>query len=46
VFVQIPETKGDDSGRLTSRESADLSYWIVDGGGTKVFERKDTIPPR
>lgn len=27
----------------TGRESADIRYWIVDGGGTKVFERKDTI---
>ena len=27
----------------TGRESADIRYWIVDGSGTKVFERKDTI---
>ena len=27
----------------TGRESAEIRYWIVDGGGTRVFESKDTI---
>ena len=27
----------------TGRESAEIRFWIVDGGGAKVFERKETI---
>ena len=36
-------TKRIMAGFVAGRESAEIRYWIVDGSGPRVFERKDTI---